>query len=477
MVVSAPQKVAARFPAALRGEQLADCYATHLLQSLGIATNQAFEHPATKDSLQRDAARDWADSGLMWLSGEPSGPPLRGSDAIPSCARGAVIALTALARLNFPQPLDGAALLCERSKLLGFTRRGRISANGGCRLLAAEDGAIALNLPRDDDWTLLPAWLEIDTVVSRWEQLAAQLAGRKIEPLVARGRLLGLPVAGHRASAVAAASPPPWYRLCVPGRPRTEQLDRSPLVVDLSSLWAGPLCSHLLQAAGARVIKVESEQRLDGARTGSADFFALLNAGKDSVVVDFNSASGRQTLRQLLSMADIVIEGSRPRAMAQLGIDAQSFVEQRPGMIWVSLTGYGRLEPRANWVAFGDDAAVAAGLLVNGPGADDAPLFCGDALCDPLTGMHAAVAAMAFWHRGEGGLLDINLCDVAAHCRGFYTAPSPGVVSRSGEGDQWRLEVAGHHFAVREPRARASAGPAAAPGADTRRVLRECGIQ
>src|SRR5262249_36579837 len=134
-----------------------------------------------------------------------------------------------------------------------------------------------------------------------------------------------------------------------------------PLVIDLSSLWAGPLCSHLLHKLGADVVKIESTRRPDGARRGPALFFDLMNAGKRSVALDFSSREGRESLHALVRKADIVIEGSRPRALRQLGLDAEQVIAECV-TTWVSINGYGRDEPQENWIAFGDDAGVAAGL-------------------------------------------------------------------------------------------------------------------
>ncbi|MDN2502875.1 CoA transferase, partial [Nocardia nova] len=146
---------------------------------------------------------------------------------------------------------------------------------------------------------------------------------------------------------------PPWQlsRLAAPA-PWRDLTGR--LVVDLSSMWAGPLCAHILGRAGARVIKVESPHRPDGARADH-HFFDTLHAGHEFRTVDFRTDSGRAELAALLAAADIVIEASRPRALAQLGLgpDRRGL---RPGQIWVGLTGYGRSEPMR--VAFGDDAAV-----------------------------------------------------------------------------------------------------------------------
>jgi len=130
---------------------------------------------------------------------------------------------------------------------------------------------------------------------------------------------------------------------------------RDPLVVDLSSLWAGPLASSLLGMAGAQLIKVESPARPDGMRLGNKEFYRLINAGKDCVALDFNHEADLTRLKNLLHKADIVIEASRPRAMRQLGIVAEDFVSEKPGKIWARLTAYGRTENR---IGFGDDIAV-----------------------------------------------------------------------------------------------------------------------
>jgi len=226
-----------------------------------------------------------------------------------------------------------------------------------------------------------------------------------------------------------------------------------------------------LQQAGARVIKVESSRRPDGARAGARAFFDLLNCGKESVSLDLSSTKGRQQLRGLLSHADIVIEASRPRALAQMGIDAGALVKSTPGRVWVSITGYGRGEPESHWVAWGDDAAVAAGAF---GGSADAPVFCGDALADPLTGLHAAVAALAFWQGGESVLLDLSLREVTAHALDFAPHSPTGSVFRQADG--WYMSVEGHTAAVVKPEERTAQNPAATLGAQTRSVLKEFDI-
>src|SRR4051794_23939288 len=77
------------------------------------------------------------------------------------------------------------------------------------------------------------------------------------------------------------------------------------LVVDFSALWAGPLCANLLGLAGARVVKVETPSRPDGARGGNPDFYRLLHAGHRSVVADPHEPDGRRFLHALVEAADV----------------------------------------------------------------------------------------------------------------------------------------------------------------------------
>jgi len=338
---------------------------------------------------------------------------------------GAMSALCALAP-QAPGLLDlaragGAALLGERNVPADppakrpLRRRGRRTASGGGRLLRARDGWLAVNLPRGpEDEHLLPAWLETEgTPEDPWSQLERVLPERRVALWLERARWLGLAVAGARRPG---AIEPRWcrvQRLREPGPARSVQADLR--VLDLSSLWAGPLCSRLLGLAGGRVVKVESRGRPDGARQGSPLFFERMNGAKEQVALDLPQPSAVALLRELLEEADIVVESSRPRALAQMGIDAAAWVAARPGRTWVALSGYGRREPQAQWVAFGDDAAAAAGLCWCVPPAH-APLFVGDATADPVAGLHAALAALAAWRHGGGVLLDVPLAACVARC-------------------------------------------------------------
>jgi len=464
-------------------------YAARLLADLGHASTELEvegEHPAL----------GWARSGLMALTGEAGGEPQLCPVPLTACADGALAALASLAPPAAFAGLRGSQLLAERAAIAGHRRQGAISPGGACRLLEAADGWIAVNLTRPDDWALAPAWLEQEAS-GDWSQVAAQVRERPVEELVERARLLGLAAAADRPPAPRRLR---WCRnasaVLAQGRPReTAALDASPrqsvfppfgkptpvggggehpLVVDLSSLWAGPLCSHLLQCAGATVIKVESQRRPDGARNGPAEFFDLLNAGKRCVAIDPTTPAGRERLLALLRRADIVIEASRPRALRQLGIDAEALLQDNPRLSWLSITGYGREEPEGQWVAFGDDAGVAAGLSSLMFESSGRRMFCGDAIADPLTGLHAALAAWSSWLGGGGRLLSVALAEVVAHCLQFELPQTAAL--RRARAEEWRQQILVAGEPIAPPRARRAFAPAAALGADTAAVLRELGI-
>jgi hypothetical protein len=313
---------------------------------------------------------------------------------------------------------DGPAVLRERAAVLGIAPRGTTSAGGSCRLVRARNGVwIACNLARRSDVELLAAWFERDWDGSPWEAVAAHVAATDAEPAVERAQLLGIPAAVAVAPPSAGSARP--VRLEVGAEAPRRPIDAA-LVVDLSALWAGPLCTRLLREHGARVVKVELVGRPDGARAGDPAFWRQLNAGKEEVTLDVAARAGRDALDDLLGAADVVVTGARPRAVEQLGLDLERRVA-RGGLVWVSITGYGYSGPWHDRVAFGDDAAVAGGLAV-AAGGPDAPVFVGDAPADPLAGMHAAVAVLDRLEPGGGGFVDVSMRDAVGDAVAAATA-------------------------------------------------------
>ncbi|HZQ57099.1 MAG TPA: CoA transferase [Acidimicrobiales bacterium] len=380
-----------------------------------------------------DAAALWASSGAMALTGDADGPPL------PVDAPVAAVVHAAGEALGLD---DAAVLLGERAAIFGFTRRGRVSCGGGARLLPAADGWVAVALPRPVDRSALPAWLGIDPPGDPWPAVALAVAGTERAALVEGARLLEVPCT---ALGEHPAAPTP----CAATQSSHADPVRDPLVVDLSALWAGPLCAQLI---GGRVVKVEDPSRPDGARHAPQAFLGVLNAGKRSVAVDLAGAAGRRQLARLLDAADVVVSSSRPRAFEALGVDVDDVLARSP-TVWVAVTAHGWEGPGRDRVGFGDDAAVAAGVVAAGP------RFAADAVADPLTGVLAAVAARAALAKGGSWFVDAPLVRAAAFAQSL--AGAGGAPAGGGPAGG----------AAAPPRARHPAAPAAALGADTDAVL------
>ena len=128
-----------------------------------------------------------------------------------------------------------------------------------------------------------------------------------------------------------------------------------------------------------------------------------------------------------------------------------------PGQVWASITAYGRTGPWSDRIGFGDDAAAAGGLVVRDA---EGPLFCADAVADPLAGLCAAAGVLDAVAAGGGLLVDVALREVAR-----AAAPARSVEARPAVGP------------LGDPVPLASRrGGAPDHGADTRRVLAELGL-
>jgi hypothetical protein len=396
-----------------------------------------------------DTARVWAASGAQWLT--------PGAETVPDRLVRSVVGLVDFlddrrVTPTRPEPEAAFALLTERAALLGLGPSGSSSCGGATRLVPCLDGIVALSLPRPSDEALVPAWLEIDAPPHDvWNSVTRHVAARRAGQLIERAALLGL-----ASSAVGETRPGSDAVLVSCLGAASIRPCEDALVVNLAPLWAGPLCARLLGAAGARVIDVESSRRPDGTRRQPA-FHRRLHSGSESVALDLGRDEGRDRLRALLAAADVVIEGSRPRALRQMGIHACDLVRTGP-RVWVSITGHGRTEPFAQRVAFGDDAAAAGGLIA---GPAWSPEFLLDAVADPVTGLMAAASVIEVLGRGGRWLIDIALARVAASM--VDPIPGPPVRPRS----EAALPVAGTD---------AGTGSAHRLGADTTGVFEELGL-
>ncbi len=161
--------------------------------------------------------------------------------------------------LGDPLGIDPLPLLGERAAASGLTRQGSVSCGGSARLLRALDDWIVVNLAREDDQAAVAAWLQVDAVDGeQWALVESVVPTRPATALIEQASLLGLPCArlaeihqiGPEARLGALPVTATEFATTGQGEPS--------VIVDLSSLWAGPLCSRLLADTGAKVTKVEA---------------------------------------------------------------------------------------------------------------------------------------------------------------------------------------------------------------------------
>ncbi len=190
-------------------------------------------------------------------------------------------------------------------------------------------------------------------------------------------------------------------------------------VVDLSQYVPGPFATLMLGDMGAEVIKVEPPRGDEMERLGpvAADgrpiFYRALNAGKSVCRLDLKSDDGRATLRDILSTADVLVEGFRPGVMARLGLDQATLAPLYPRLIYCSISGYGASGPLATRAAHDGNYLASAGIMHrNGM----PPTFYDPPVADMAGALFAATAILGALHgrhsTGRGAHIDLGLADV-----------------------------------------------------------------
>lgn len=218
-------------------------------------------------------------------------------------------------------------------------------------------------------------------------------------------------------------------------------------VLDFTRMAAGPVCTLLMAELGADVIKIELPEGGDALRTtpplteGMESYlFINCNRGKRSVTLDPRTEEGNTIAKQLVSKCDVLVENFTPGIMEKMGLSHEALEAQNPGLIYVSVSGFGNTGPYRSHVAFDTIIQAMGGLIsVNGfPGSP--PTKVGPAVADICGGVFAALATLAALQyknkTGRGQYIDISMQDViwlitAIQFLPFYTMggqepPKPG---------------------------------------------------
>ena len=196
-------------------------------------------------------------------------------------------------------------------------------------------------------------------------------------------------------------------------------------VLDLSRVLSGPYCTMLAADMGARVIKIEHPVRGDDTRAwgppfvaGESAYFLSVNRNKESVALDFRTSEGRELLDALVATADVLVENFRPGAMARAGFGYDQLAGRYPGLVYVSISGYGQTGPRRDEPGY-DAVAQAEGGLMSITGTPEGPAVrLGVAIADIAAGLFAfqglLLALIARGRTGRGQLVDVSLLDSVA---------------------------------------------------------------
>jgi crotonobetainyl-CoA:carnitine CoA-transferase CaiB-like acyl-CoA transferase len=213
------------------------------------------------------------------------------------------------------------------------------------------------------------------------------------------------------------------------GEPDRNRLPFSGLrVLDMTTFWAGPSCTHVLGMLGAEVIHLESTARPDGTRLIAgipaseelwwerSPIFSALNTNKKSLTLDFQTDEGKDLLRRMIATCDVVVENFTPRVIDQIGLDFESVRRLRDGVIMLRMPGFGLDGPWRDNPAFAYIIEDASGLswLTGYP---DRTPFEPYSVGDPNAGVHALNALLlALEHRrqtGEAVLIEAAMVDAA----------------------------------------------------------------
>lgn len=227
-------------------------------------------------------------------------------------------------------------------------------------------------------------------------------------------------------------------------------------IVEMTSTVSGPMAGMVLADQGADVIKVEppmfgdSCRYLGGTRAGMGAMYAVLNRNKRSLALDLKDETQKSVLLDLIASADVLLENYRPGVMERQGLGYDALAPRNPGLVYVSITGYGQGGPYQNRRVYDPLIQATVGMTATQGDLGTRPENVRTILFDKVTGLTAAQAiTAALFQRsrtGQGQHLPISMLDSAL----YYTWPDV-MWSRTllGEGTTDAGELADYFHVLR----------------------------
>ncbi|MGP3977449.1 CaiB/BaiF CoA transferase family protein [Streptomyces sp. 8N114] len=179
-------------------------------------------------------------------------------------------------------------------------------------------------------------------------------------------------------------------------------------VLDLATLFAGPLAATMLGDFGAEVIKVEHPRKPDPSRghgpgkDGVGLWWKLLGRNKKTITLDLSSPDGRDVLLKLAAGADVVVENFRPGTLERWGLGWEELSEANPRLVLARVTGFGQLGPYARRPGFGTLAEAMSGFAALTGEPDGPPTLPPFGLADSIAALSTAYAVMTALAGREG---------------------------------------------------------------------------
>ncbi|MFI5340584.1 MAG: CaiB/BaiF CoA transferase family protein [Candidatus Methylomirabilales bacterium] len=170
-------------------------------------------------------------------------------------------------------------------------------------------------------------------------------------------------------------------------------------VLDLSRFIAGPFCCQILGDNGADVVKAEKPdgepaRQIPPIVRGESLYFIAFNGSKRGITVNLRSRDGLGLLRKLIAKVDIVVENFRAGTMEQMGLGYETLAASNPGLIMVSISGFGTEGPYVGRPAFDEIIQSMSGLASMTGEADGSPTLAGTYVADFVTGLYGAIGAL-----------------------------------------------------------------------------------
>jgi crotonobetainyl-CoA:carnitine CoA-transferase CaiB-like acyl-CoA transferase len=191
------------------------------------------------------------------------------------------------------------------------------------------------------------------------------------------------------------------------------------LVIAIEQAVAAPMCTVRLADAGARVIKIERPQgdtarHYDATVEGTSAYFAWLNRGKESLVLDIKAQADRGLLETMLAKADVFVQNLAPGATERLGLGSKDLVKRFPSLVALDIVGYGQDTEYAGMRAYDMLVQAESGLCAV-TGDPETPAKVGVSAADICTGMnaHAAIVEALFARERSrrGAAIEIAMFD------------------------------------------------------------------